>query len=123
MAVSLRAVLVVSAFLVLIFIVRKIKCSQLKAMDAFFWLLFSFSFVALAAFPQVASNLAAFFGFQAASNFVFVYVIAILVVREFSSTIKYAQLRDRLDLLVEEIALDDALARCDHEFDSSDEGE
>lgn len=105
MATSLRVVLVASALIVLLFMVRKIKKSQMKAMDAFFWLLFSLSFVVLAAFPQIAAYLAALLGFQAASNFIFVYVIAVLVVRDFSSTIRYVQLRDKFDTLVQEMAL------------------
>lgn len=105
MATSLRVVLVASALIVLLFMVRKIKKSQMKAMDAFFWLLFSLSFVMLAAFPQIAAYLAALLGFQAASNFIFVYVIAVLVVRDFSSTIRYVQLRDKFDALVQEMAL------------------
>lgn len=105
MAISLRIVLVVSALTVLLFMVRKIKKSQMKAMDAFFWLLFSLSFVVLAAFPQIAACLSGLLGFQAASNFIFVYVIAVLVVRDFTSTIRYIQLRDKFDALAEEIAL------------------
>lgn len=105
MAASLRIVLVASALFVLLFMVRKIKKFQMKAMDAFFWLLFSLSFVILAAFPQIAAYLAALLGFQAASNFIFVYVIAVLVVRDFSSSLKYSRLRDRFDNLVEEFAL------------------
>lgn len=110
MATSLRIVLVASALIVLLFMMGKIKKSQMKAMDAVFWLLFSLSFVVLAAFPQIAGVLASFLGFQAASNFVFVYVIAILVVHDFASTVKYACLRDRFDLLVEEIALKNGTA-------------
>lgn len=108
MATSLRIVLVASALIVLLFMVGKIKKSQMKAMDAFFWLLFSLSFVILAAFPQIAAFLASLLGFQAASNFIFVYVIAVLVVRDFTSTIRYAKLRDRFDALVEEVALQDS---------------
>ncbi len=105
MATSLRVVLVASALIALLFMVRKIKKSQMKAMDACFWLLFSLSFVALAAFPQVAACLANVLGFQASSNFVFVYVIGVLVVRDFTSTIKYARLRDKFDDLVQFVAL------------------
>lgn len=105
MATSLRIVLVASALIVLLFMMGKIRKSQMKAMDASFWLLFSLSFVVLAAFPQIAAHLAALLGFQAASNFIFVYVIAVLVVRDFSSSVKYSRLRDRFDNLVEEFAL------------------
>ena len=106
-SVMLRVFLVLSAAVVLAVIVRRLKKSQIQVMDSIFWLLFSFSFVILAVFPQVASFFARLLGFQAASNFVFLYVIAILVLRDFSMTMKYAKLRDKLDQLVQEIALKD----------------
>ncbi|EEA90106.1 DUF2304 domain-containing protein [Collinsella stercoris] len=105
MTVSLRVLLVASAIFVLVFVVRKIRKSQLQVLDAVFWLFFSLSFVILALFPQIASTLASLLGFQAASNFVFLYVIAVLVVRDFSQTVKLARLRERFNILNEEIAL------------------
>lgn len=107
MTLTLRLLLVASALLVLVFIVRKIRSNQMQAMDAVFWLLFSLSFVVLAVFPQIASTISHALGFQAASNFVFLYVIAVLVIRDFSTTVKYAKLRDKLTTLVQEIALRD----------------
>lgn len=107
MTASLRILLVISAVFVLIFVVRKIRKSQLQVMDAVFWLFFSLSFVLLAVFPQIASALASLLGFQAASNFVFLYVIAVLVVRDFSQTVKLARLRDRFNALLQEVALRD----------------
>lgn len=46
-----------------------------------------------------------FFGFQAASNFVFVYVMAVLVVCGFAGTLKYPSLKDRFDELISEQAV------------------
>lgn len=105
---SLRALLIVSAALVLFFIARKIRKSQIQALDALFWLGFSLSFVILALFPSLSESLAHLLGFQAASNFVFVYVIAVLVVRDFSNTLKYAALRDRFEELLSEIAINES---------------
>lgn len=105
MTASLRALLVVSALLVCLFVLHKIRKAQLQVMDAVFWLLFSLSFVVLAVFPEIASTISAALGFQAASNFVFLYVIAILVMRDFAMTVKFARLRDRFESLVKEIAL------------------
>lgn len=107
MTTSLRILLVASAVFVLVFVVRKIRKSQLQVMDAVFWLFFSLSFVLLAVFPQIASALASLLGFQAASNFVFLYAIAVLVVRDFSQTVKLALLRDRFNALLQEVALSD----------------
>lgn len=107
MTVSLRVLLVASAIFVLVFVVRKIRKSQLQVLDAVFWLFFSLSFVVLAVFPQIASALASILGFQAASNFVFLYVIAVLVVRDFSNTVKLSALRSKLTVLTQAIALKD----------------
>lgn len=111
MTISLRVVLIVSAVAVLGFVIRKIRKSQMQALDAVFWLFFSFSFVVLAVFPDIASLVARILGFHAASNFVFLYVIAILVLRDFTMTVKYAQLRDKFDQLVQDLALKEALYR------------
>lgn len=105
MTTSLRILLIVSAAFTLFFVIRKIRKSQLQVLDAVFWLAFSLSFVALAVFPQIADLLSSLLGFRAASNFVFLYVIAVLVVRDFSQTVKLARLRERFNILNEEIAL------------------
>lgn len=105
MSALLRLVLLISAVLVMLLIAHRLKKSQIQVMDSIFWLLFSLSFVILSLFPRIASFLANALGFQAASNFVFLYVIAILVLRDFTMTVKYAHLRDKLDQLVQELAL------------------
>lgn len=102
---SLRVVLVVCAALVLLFIIRRIKKSKFEVMDSVFWLFFSLSFVLLAVFPQIASFFAHLLGFQTSANFVFVYVIAVLVMRDFSNTAKIAALRKKVEGLIQEVAL------------------
>lgn len=111
MTASLRIVLVVCALCVLYFIARKIRKSQIQVMDSVFWLLFSLSLVILAVFPEIAYFLSGVLGFQAPVNFVFLYVIAILVMRDFSSTVKIAQMRAKLTALIQEMALRDNATR------------
>lgn len=111
MSMVLRLVLIASAFLVLLFVMRKIKKCQIQAMDSVFWIFFSCSFVILALFPQVAMHVSKMLGFQASSNFVFLYVVGVLVVRDFGMTVKYAQLRDKMNALVQELAVSDAESR------------
>lgn len=54
MSISLRVLLIVSAAVVLLFVVRKLKKSQMQVLDSLFWLLFSLSFVMLGIFPEIA---------------------------------------------------------------------
>lgn len=107
MTLMLRYFLIVCALLVLVFIIRKLKKAQIQVLDSIFWLLFALSFVILAAFPQIAYALSGLLGFESPSNFVFLYVIAVLVYREFTNTVKFSRQRRRLDSLVQEVALKD----------------
>ena len=105
-SISLRVLLIVSAAVVLFFVVRKLKKSQMQALDSLFWLLFSLSFVILGIFPEIAIACSALFGFVSPSNLVFLYVIAVLVVRDFCNSLRLAKLEERLNSLVQAVALD-----------------
>lgn len=102
---ALRALLVICAFIVLIFVICKIKKSQMQVLDCLFWILFSISFVLLGVFPDIALAVSSIFGFMSASNFVFLYVIAVLVIRDFTNSIRIAKLEERLNALAQSIAL------------------
>ena len=106
MNISLRVFLVVSAVAVLYFVVRKIKKSKFEASDSIFWLFFTAALVVLGAFPQISYGVAGILGFDSPSNFIFLCVIAILLIRVFSLTAKVALMRMKLDALVQEVALD-----------------
>lgn len=105
-SISLRVLLIVSAAIVLIFVVRKLKKCQMQALDSLFWLLFSLSFVILGIFPEIAITCSDLFGFVSPSNLVFLYVIAVLVVRDFCNSVRLARLEERLNALAQAIALD-----------------
>lgn len=107
MSLTLRILLIVAAAFVLVFIVRKLRKSQIQVLDSIFWLLLAFGFVLFAVFPQVAYGLSSILGFESPSNFVFLAVIALMVMHDFSTTVKLAELRDRVSSLVQEIALKD----------------
>lgn len=112
----LRVFLIIAAIVVLVFVVKKIKRSKIQVTDSVFWFLFAGSFVLLAFVPQVASVFSMALGFEAPSNFIFFYVIGVLMIREFSMTEKVSQLRSKLDTLVQEMALrEDAQSRSDTE--------
>ncbi|MCL1797533.1 MAG: DUF2304 domain-containing protein [Eggerthellaceae bacterium] len=110
----LRILLVVCALLVFVFIIRRIKKAEIHATDTIFWFLFAACFVLLAAIPQIAYFFSDLIGFVSPANFIFLFVIAVLFVREFISTIEIAQLREKLHTLTQEIAL------AEHKSDKED---
>lgn len=107
----LRFFLIVAAVVVLVFVVKKIKKSKIQVADSIFWFLFAGSFLLFALVPQIASFFSSALGFEAPSNFIFLYVIGVLLIREFSMTEKVSQLRIKLDTLVQEMALRDEAVR------------
>lgn len=105
MSLVLRALLIVCAVVVLLFVLRKLKKNQMKALDSVFWLFFSCAFVLFGLFPGAVAKVSSALGFQSASNCVFLFVIAVLVIRDFTSSIRIASLSNKVDLLATEIAL------------------
>lgn len=87
------------------FILYKIRKSEIKIADSTFWFLFAASLVLLAIVPQIAFFFAELLGIESPSNFVFLYVIAVMVIREFVSTAEISKLRSRLTALAQKEAL------------------
>ena len=105
MSVALRLVLLVGAILTVVLIARQVRKRRIQVEDAIFWIVLSLILLILAIFPGIAYFFANLFGFQAASNFVFCALIAVLIVREFSSTAEISRLKHKVNQLVQEIAL------------------
>lgn len=104
---NLRIFLLIGAALLLVLVARKIKKSQFDTHDTFFWLGLSVLLILAAAFPQLVYAVSNLLGFQSASNFVFLAVIAILLWRLFRLQENVVTLRRKLTTLVQEIALKD----------------
>ena len=105
MSLALRLVLMVGAIITFILIAQQVRKHRIQVEDAIFWIILSLVLLILAFFPGIAYFFANLFGFQAASNFVFCALIAILIVREFSSSAEISRLKHKVNQLVEEIAL------------------
>ena len=105
MTLTLRFFILICALFVLVFIFRKIKKSEFEISDSIFWLLFVAVLSLFAIFPQIAYVLSDFFGFAAPSNFIFLAVIAILMIRVCALNAELAHLRSKVNGLIQELAL------------------
>ena len=90
MSLLFSATLLIGALLTFWFVLRKIRKAEVTIADSTFWFLFALSLVLIIESP---------------ANFVFVYVIAVLVLREFYTTIEMSQLRAKVRNLVQNQAL------------------
>lgn len=111
MTILFKVALIGGAICALAFVLRRIRKSEVKIADSTFWFLFAVSLVLLALFPQIAFFFSDLLAIESPANFVFLYVIAALVIREFNSTVELSQLRSKLAALAQEQALREARAR------------
>lgn len=105
MNLTLTIFLVVCALIVFLGIVWKIRKEELSVASSVFWFLFVFSLLLLALVPQIAYFFSGLFNIESPANFVFLYVIAVLLVRSFMDTVQITKLRAELTDLVQEQAL------------------
>ena len=99
------ATLLIGALLTFWFVLRKIRKAEVTIADSTFWFLFALSLVLMGVFREIPFFFANVFDIESPANFVFVYVIAVLVLREFYTTIEMSQLRAKVRNLVQNQAL------------------
>lgn len=105
MNLTLTIFLVACSLLVFIFIAVKIRREELSIASSVFWFLFMVSLLLLAIFPQIAYFLSSLCNIESPSNFVFLYVIAVLLIRSFLDTVEITKLHAKVNTLVQEKAL------------------
>lgn len=105
------AMLLVGAALTFCLILRKIRCSEVTIADSTLWFLFALSLVLMGAFRGIPFFFAGLLGIESPVNFVFLYVIAVLVIREFYTTVEVSQLRAKVRNLAQNEALAEAIRR------------
>ena len=111
MSLLFSATLLIGALLTFGLILRKIRKAEVTIADSTFWFLFALSLVLMGVFRQIPFFFADLFSIESPANFVFVYVIAVLVIREFYATVEVSQLRAKVRNLVQNQALTDAQER------------
>ena len=126
MTVILRCVLIVVSILLAFFVLKKIRQSKVKIEDSIFWVMFALMMVVFSIFPGLADILSDFVGTYSTSNFIFMFVIFILLVKVFFLSLKISQLESRVTELIQQLALDrkeeaDRKRAADREEEARDE--
>lgn len=107
----LRGALIICALLMLVFVTRKVRKSQFDTADSLFWLFLSGCLLIVAIFPGIAYFFSNLLGIQSPSNFVFLAMIGLLMIREFTIQAQLSQLRRKTATLAQEIALRESETR------------
>ena len=102
-----RVVLVVVSIGTLATVLKRIRKAKLTIEDSIFWILLAMMFVVFALFPIVPDTLARLLGIYSTANFLFLFMIFILLMRMFSMSMRISTLEDKIRKLVQELALRD----------------
>lgn len=105
MQIGLRILLIVGAICMLIFVLNKIRKSQLQTDDAVFWFIFAGCLVIVSVFPQIIYWLCSLIGIESPANLVFLLVFVILIIRLLTVSVETARIKSKLDRLTQSVAL------------------
>ena len=97
--------LITACVLTAIFVFRKIRKSQLKIGDTLYWMLFCLFLLLMAIFPKTVYSVSDFIGFESPSNFTFVVIIFLLLIKIFHLDLRVIKLEDKVTKFAQKYAL------------------
>ena len=106
MTVIFRVILVIVSILTMAFMMRKIRQAKVQIEAALFWVIMALLLVVFSLFPAVADACAHLLGIYSTPNFLFLFMIFLLIVKVFGMTLQMSQMESRQKELVQRIALD-----------------
>ena len=105
MSLVLRIALIIVSFLVVLFVLKKIRRSQLYIDDAIYWIVSAFLLLLLSIFPQIAVWASEMLEIQSPANFVFLIMIFMILIKLFNMAIELSVQKHRINRLVQKLAL------------------
>lgn len=105
MSITLRVILIISSFISFFLCVKKIKQSKLKVENSVTWMIGSIILILMSIFSNAISWLSTKLGFVAPVNFVFLVIIAFLLIQAFIDNLHITELNEKIKDLNHYIAL------------------
>lgn len=105
MSITIRIILIVCSVLAFILCIKKIKEAKLKMDNSVIWILGSIILVLMSIFSNLITWVAERIGFISPVNFVFLIMIAFLLIQSFIDNIRISDLNEKIKNLNHYIAL------------------
>ena len=103
---SLILILLAVSIVTAVFVFRKIRKSQFTIGDTLYWLLFCALLSLMCIFPRALFWVSDVIGFESPSNFIFVFIIFLMLVKIFLMDARISKLEAKLTKLVQKYAID-----------------
>ena len=105
---EMRLFLIAGSITMFMFVVHFIRKSRVRIEDTMFWIIMCVTLVIISIFPQIPFWFARMVRVESPANFVFLVMIAILLINQFYMTLKISRLQIKITELVQRIAIDSA---------------
>lgn len=105
MSITLRVILIICSSISFFLCIKKIKKAQLKIENSVIWMFGSIVLIFMSLFSNIVEWISVRLGFMAPVNFVFLAIIAFLLIQVFINNIKISQLNDKIKDLCHYISL------------------
>lgn len=107
MSIMLRILLISMSVLSLVYVVWRIRNSKMQIEYALFWIVLSALMIVLSVFPQIVYWITVKMGMISAANVVYLFIIAILLLKVFMMTIELSSLENKVRELVQQLGIDE----------------
>lgn len=105
MSVWFQIILIFVSIFTFAFILRNIRKSQMQIGDSIFWVFFSIILLLFSIFPKIAEMFSSALGIASAVNFIFLFIIFLLLINQFQLTLRISKLDTKFKELVQSIAI------------------
>ncbi|MGN0519556.1 MAG: DUF2304 domain-containing protein [Candidatus Fimenecus sp.] len=105
MSIVLRIALILVCTVACMYVLRKIRRAQMEIDDAIYWIVVSIVLVIISIFPQIPDFFSDLLGIQSPSNFVFLAVIFVVIVKLFSLSLDVSLLKQKLKSTIQNVAI------------------
>lgn len=105
MSITLRIILIICSIISFFLCIKKIKQSKLKVGNSLIWMVGNIILIFMSIFTNVVEWLSVKLGFIAPVNFVFLVIIAFLLIQLFIDNLRITELNEKIKDLDHYIAL------------------
>ena len=105
MSVTLRVAMLLCAVIAVVWIFKKIYKAKVRLQDAIFWVCMAVLVAVLGIFPDIAAYCSKLIGIETPVNFVFLFILALVLEKLCTLSIKVSQLEDKLTIMAAELAI------------------
>lgn len=105
MNIRIQILIVIVAFLIMLYIINKVRKKGIELRYSLLWLLLDAGIIVFACFPQITSGLSHVLGIKQPTNMLFFAGFCFLLPINFSLSVSLSRLSDKAKRMSQEIAL------------------